>query len=89
MNTTLQIRIERKDKIEAQKIFNKMGMDLSSGIKTFIKQVISEESLPFQPRTVNGMTKAAELRLQKDLENVRKSKKVYSSIEDMFASIEK
>lgn len=87
MNTTLQIRIDKKDKIEAQRILKSMGMDLTAGVKSFIKQVIQEEALPFQPRTANGYTKLAEARMLKAANEARKSKKTYNSIEELYASL--
>lgn len=47
MDTTLQIRIDKKTKEMAQKTFNSMGLDLSSGIKMFLAQVINSRSIPF------------------------------------------
>jgi len=89
MNTTLQIRIDSKDKIEAQKILKKMGMDLSTGIKTFIKQVTIDKALPFQPRTANGFTPEYETMMIKESKWAEKHAKRYSSVEEMFKDLNK
>jgi DNA-damage-inducible protein J len=49
MNTTMQIRIDKKTKDAAQKAFKDMGMDLSSGVKIFLKEVAKEKTFPFIP----------------------------------------
>lgn len=49
MNTTINVRIDKKTKDKAQKTLEAMGLDLSSGIKLFLNQVITEEAIPFTP----------------------------------------
>ena len=46
---TLNVRIEEETKIAAQKTLEKLGLDLSTGIKIFLHQVIAEQGLPFRP----------------------------------------
>jgi DNA-damage-inducible protein J len=60
MNTTMTLRIDQKTKTAAQKTFAKMGLDLSSAVKLFLKQSVAEQGLPFKPRTVNGHTEEYE-----------------------------
>lgn len=47
--TTLNIRIEKKVKIKAGKILSLRGLNLSSGVNVFLRQVIEEKGLPFIP----------------------------------------
>ncbi|OGG59851.1 hypothetical protein A2765_04675 [Candidatus Kaiserbacteria bacterium RIFCSPHIGHO2_01_FULL_56_24] len=47
--TTIQIRIDEKTKRKARKVFHKMGLDVSSGIKLYLAQVAREDALPFFP----------------------------------------
>ena len=49
MTTTLQLRIDKKLKLEAQKTLEGMGLDLSSAIKLFLTQVTTDKELPFTP----------------------------------------
>ncbi len=51
MNTTLQIRIDSKTKTAARKVFRDLGVDMSSGVKMFLQQVVNTESIPFEIRT--------------------------------------
>ena len=47
MNTTLQIRIDKKTKEQAKKTFNSMGLDMSSGVKLYLTQVVNMKAIPF------------------------------------------
>lgn len=47
MNTTLQIRLDQKMKSEASKIFKSMGLDMSTGMKIYLAQVVNTKSIPF------------------------------------------
>lgn len=79
MTTTIQIRIDKKTKKDAQALFEDMGLDLSSGVKMYLAQVIREKGLPFTPRTVNGLTPEYESSLLRELEWTKKHGKRYRS----------
>lgn len=79
MTTTIQVRIDAKVKKDAQTVFENMGLDLSSGVKLYLAQVIREQGLPFTPRTVNGLTPAYEARLLREAANAKKGGVSYSS----------
>jgi len=89
MNSTFTMRIDRNDKVQAQKILKKIGMDLSSGVNTFIKQLITDKALPFQPRTSNGFTPEYETMMIKESKWAEKHAKRYSSVEEMFKDLNK
>lgn len=63
MNTTLQVRIDSKTKKSAAKILESLGLDLSSGIKIFLNQVLRSKGVPFPIMTENGFTQAQEKKL--------------------------
>ena len=48
MTTTLSIRIEEKTKKEAKKTLEALGLDLSSAVKMFLTQVVTEQGMPFK-----------------------------------------
>ena len=52
----LQIRIDAKTKNEAKAILDKLGMDMSSAVKLFFRQVINAKNIPFELRGENGLT---------------------------------
>jgi addiction module RelB/DinJ family antitoxin len=47
MNTTIQIRIDKKSKDRAVKSFKAMGLDLSSGIKYLLAQTGKTKDLSY------------------------------------------
>lgn len=52
----IQIRINEKEKREAKKIFEKVGLDMSSAIKLFIRQTTLRKGIPFLLTTENGLS---------------------------------
>lgn len=44
----LQIRIDEKDKMEAESVFDKLGISTSQAIKLFLRQVVLNQGLPFK-----------------------------------------
>lgn len=55
-NEQIQIRIDAETKREAKKILDNLGMDISSAVKLFFRQVINAKNLPFELRGENGLT---------------------------------
>jgi len=83
MNSTIQIRIDAKIKKQANKTLRDMGLDLSSGIKLFLNQVIKAQAIPFKIRTVNGFTPEQERIMNKETEYALKHGKSYTSVEEL------
>ncbi|MCX6738668.1 MAG: type II toxin-antitoxin system RelB/DinJ family antitoxin [Candidatus Parcubacteria bacterium] len=87
MNTTLQIRIDSKTKTSAQKVFKELGLDMSSGMKIFLQQVVNTESIPFPLRTANGFTVEKERKILAETAYGLKHRKHYSTSKEMFRDI--
>lgn len=58
--TTIQVRIDEKTKHSAQKVLDELGLDMSSAIKVYLKQIIFHRGIPLQLVTQNGLSPAAE-----------------------------
>lgn len=54
MNKTIQFRIDEATKVEAEKIFDGLGLNMSSGIKVFLRTVVRNRSIPFEITRANG-----------------------------------
>jgi DNA-damage-inducible protein J len=82
--TQINVRIEEKTKREARKTLADLGLDISSAVNMFLKQVVIEQGLPFMP-TKN----AAALRAKWDQEVAwaRKHGKRYSDLKELFKDI--
>lgn len=87
--TTIQIRIDEKTKAKARKVFSKMGLDVSSGIKLYLTRVIEDESIPFVVRTENGYTPEEEKRMIREVAWAEKHGKRYTSVKEMWKDIMK
>lgn len=90
MNSTVQVRIDTKTKNEAQAVLERLGLDISSGVKVFLRQVIETRSLPFSVRTGNGLTKEYEETLLRERASLRKkgaNSKVHKTTKSLFKEI--
>ncbi len=87
MTTTIQIRVDEKMKKEASKAFKGMGLDISSGVKLFLHQVVKSQSIPFPIRTVNGFTVEQERQMIKETQEALRKGKSYRTAEEMFDDI--
>ena len=74
----LQIRIDSKTKNEAKKILDSLGMDMSSAIKIFFRQIINTKNFPCELRDENGFTlRNAEI-LRKSVASAKNSNKSFN-----------
>ena len=46
--TNLNIRIDRDLKIQADKLFSDMGMNLTTAVNVFVRQAVLERAIPFK-----------------------------------------
>lgn len=56
MTELVQARVDSKIKHQAAKIFNSLGLDLSTGIKVYLAKVVRDQGVPFTLTTDNGFT---------------------------------
>jgi DNA-damage-inducible protein J len=74
----LQIRIDSKTKAEAKKILDSLGMDMSSAIKIFFRQIINAKNFPCELRGENGFTlRNAEI-LRESVVGAKNSQKTFT-----------
>ncbi|HVY72662.1 MAG TPA: type II toxin-antitoxin system RelB/DinJ family antitoxin [Candidatus Paceibacterota bacterium] len=82
--STLNVRIEEKTKRAASKVLADVGLDLSSGVKLFLTQVVTEQGLPFVPTKNSALIRA---RWDREAAEAIKSGKVYKNGEDVLKDI--
>lgn len=78
--SNIQIRIDEKEKQIVKKIFNEIGLDMSSAIKLFLRQATLRKGLPFLLLTENGLTLEEENAIIRDGSEAKKGKNVSSSM---------
>ncbi len=47
MTDYIQVRVDKAEKNKASQIFERLGLDISSAVRMFIKQTIQRNTLPF------------------------------------------
>lgn len=74
--SNLQIRLDSDLRNEAQGILSDMGMDVSTAVRIFLKQVVIERGLPFRPSLDPFYNPANLAHLKQALEDVRAGREI-------------
>ncbi|MEK7604595.1 MAG: type II toxin-antitoxin system RelB/DinJ family antitoxin [Patescibacteria group bacterium] len=82
MTTTLQIRIDKKMKVAAQKAFRSMGLDMTSGVKLYLAQVVNKQEIPFHVLSADYWPREKKLELIREAKWALKHGKRYDTIEE-------
>ncbi|MFA5931911.1 MAG: type II toxin-antitoxin system RelB/DinJ family antitoxin [Candidatus Paceibacterota bacterium] len=82
--TTLNIRIEENIKNKANKTLSSLGIDMSTAVKMFLNQVITENGLPFTPTKNLASIKA---KWDKEIAYALKYGKSYKNSKELFADL--
>ena len=84
-NEQIQVRIDSETKNEAKKILDSLGMDMSSAIKIFFRQIINAKNFPCELRGENGFTlRNAEI-LRESIANAKSSSKSFKKGHDLIS----
>ncbi|NBK97750.1 MAG: type II toxin-antitoxin system RelB/DinJ family antitoxin [Erysipelotrichia bacterium] len=87
-STNLNIRTDKEIKIQAENIFNALGLNMSSAINIFLRQVIRENGIPFEVKlNVPNETTVAAIAEGRALA-YDKSATGFSSMSDLRAALE-
>ena len=86
--STIQIRVDAKTKREARKTLDELGLDMSSAVKMFLRNVITTQSIPLDLKTANGFTLAQEKALMVDAKEAKKNSKVYTHLDELFSDLD-
>ncbi len=87
MTTTLQIRIDKKTKDAAQKAFRSMGLDMSSGVKLYLTQVMHTKNIPFPVMSADYWPVEKKRQIIKEAEWALKHGKTYASAKELHDDI--
>lgn len=80
---TIQIRIDDSTKKKTKKILDELGLDFSTAIKMFFKQIAIRKGMPFEVLTENGFTVEAERSLVERLKKPGEFDGPYSTEEEL------
>lgn len=87
MTSPITVRIDAQTKRAAQKTLRDLGLDLSSGVRLFLEQVVATESIPFFPVTKKGLRLQHWKIYKKEIAEAQKSGKSYRTAKEMHADI--
>ena len=88
--TVLQTRVDTETKLEAESLFDSLGLDITTAIRLFLRQSINQQRIPFDivppkynfsEETLAAIDEAC--RISKD-----SSVKSYSSAKELFEDCE-
>lgn len=80
----VQVRIDENVKSQAVAVLNSLGMDTSTAINVFFRQVIAENGLPFQPKQAKFNTETLAAIKESDEMVKNGTGKRYTSVDDLF-----
>jgi len=83
-NDQIQVRIDSDTKKKAQKILDKIGMDISTAVKMLFKQIINTGGLPYEIRDENGFTLKKKQELKEAIIDANNSEKAFGSADTLI-----
>ena len=83
----LNVRTDTATKREAQRVFKRMGLDLSTGVNMYLSRVAQDKAMPFVPRTINGFTPEFEAALLRETAYAEKHGKRYRTVEEALRAV--
>ena len=73
MRATVQVRLDEDTRKRASELFERMGLDIPTAIRMFLKQSIESNGLPFQPkitRDINGFSQYDAMRIERSIKQL-------------------
>ena len=83
--TQINVRVEDKTKRLASKTLADIGLDMSSAVNLFLKQVIVDQGLPFTPSTKDA--KKLRAKWDKEVAWALKHGKRYTDTKELFRDL--
>lgn len=82
MSKRVSVRVEEELKDEANKIFDAIGLDMSTAIKLFLKKSVQVRGIPFQLTVENKET------MEAILEAETGQTKAFNTVDDLFMDLD-
>ena len=87
-SANLNIRTDKEVKAKAEKIFEELGLNMSTAVNIFLRQVIRENGIPFDVKLNSPSETTAEAIREGRALALDKSAKGYNSMADLRAALE-
>jgi len=82
-STTIQVRLNKQTKEQAQKVFRTLDISMSEAIKLFLRQVALQRGIPFEIKIPNALTDRTLRESEKGIDLHR-----VSSVDELFEELE-
>ncbi len=79
----LQIRLDAEMKARAQNVATHMGLDLSTAVRLFLAQMVTENGLPFKPYADPFYSDRNQAALKSSIEQLRSGQTVIKTLEEL------
>jgi len=83
---TVTARVDENVKKEAETLFKKMGLNMSTAMNLFLKKCILEQGIPFELKVPNRETRKA-MQETDDILSGKIERKGYNSAEELFEDL--
>ena len=83
---TVTARVDENVKKEAEILFKKMGLNMSTAMNLFLKKCILEQGIPFELKVPNRETRKA-MQETDDILSGKIERKGYNSAEELFEDL--
>jgi len=87
MDSTLQIRIDKKTKEKARRAFFSAGLDMSSGVKMYLARVASTGKVPFDVFTFDNISTDKKREIVKETEHSLSRGRRYDNPDELIDDI--
>lgn len=85
-NVSMNIRIDKDIKKQAQKLFSEFGLDMTTAINMFLRQAIREQKIPFELK-LNGLN-VETIEALKDAIQKRNLSREFSNVKDLMEDLD-
>ena len=86
-SSNLNIRIDENVKKASEKVFEELGLNMSTAINIFLRQVIRVKGIPFEIRLTSVNTETIEA-INESIKLANDETKGYTSIEELKKALE-
>lgn len=80
---TLQVRMDDRLRAQAQSIAAQMGLDLSTAVRLFLAQMVTEKGLPFKPGLDPFYSVGNQAVIKNSIEELNAGRTVTKTIEEL------
>ena len=87
MNSTLQVRIDKKTKERARRAFRAAGIDLSSGLRLFLTHIGRTGEVPREMFTYDNAPASFMKKLMREADYALKHEKRYNSAKELLDDV--